>query len=190
MSERDEGGQISVGASNFLDKIEARIPHQQPRPPGTEDTKSIATVNRARGRYLYIANPGSDNSSDEEDRNRIQPPPKPSSSSYNQSYVHQPPALPQLPPPTALQRRSPVIDQIRVFVTTDADQYLLVDVVGSSSGAAIRERIFTKVRYMVPFQVKLYFNMMAGSYMYPTKIRNITLSIGLHSALMRWESHF
>ncbi|KZP29968.1 hypothetical protein FIBSPDRAFT_163396 [Athelia psychrophila] len=70
-----------------------------------DDTRSITPANRACGQFLYIPNPGSDNSSDEEDKDRIQPLPDPSSS-YPQSYVYQPPALPHMPPPTALQPRT------------------------------------------------------------------------------------
>lgn len=87
-----------------------------------DDTKSITAANKARGRFLYIANPGSDNSSDEEEKNRVQPPLEPSSSSYYQSYVYQPPALPQLPPPTALQPRTQLNTLPPPKLTTDFSQ--------------------------------------------------------------------
>lgn len=94
-----------------------------------------------------------------------------------------------MPPVGVHNGRNPALAQIRILVTTDAENYQLADISGSSSGVAIRERIFTKVRNMNSV-IKFDSDVMAGSYIYPTKIRNTFLSIERESGNMRWGIHF
>lgn len=84
----------------------------------SEDTNPIAAGSKARGRFLYVANPGSDNSSDEEDKKRAKALPEPSSS-YSQSYVYQPPSLTH---PAALQPRAHTNTLSPPKLTTDFTQ--------------------------------------------------------------------
>lgn len=48
-------------------------------------------------------------------------------------------------PTTTQSSRSTPIDKLLIMVTTDADQYLAVEVNSAKNAAVIRERIFTKV---------------------------------------------
>lgn len=48
-------------------------------------------------------------------------------------------------PTTSYNSRSSSIEKLVIMVTTDADQYLTVEIISPRNGAVLRERIFTKV---------------------------------------------